>query len=193
MYEQNKKLFLKSCCLSVSSKLRWRLTKDKTNISFFSLKAFLFPDKVRFWFISLPLWHQPEMNRDHGFERNLNFLTSWHYISVFYAFKKGYLHQKIYSNYRQIIILHCNKRLGTPTDFLGHHGTITNIARGTTDPGIASITWIISPDTKQANSVERKIQHSIRPNFDHQVASTNSISSKFTDQMASLALVTNLH
>ena len=43
----------------------------------------------------------------------------------------------------------------------------TNIARGTTDPGIASITWIISPATKQANSLERKIQvkHSIGSNF----------------------------
>ena len=42
-----------------------------------------------------------------------------------------------------------------------------NIARGTTDPGIASITWIISPATKQANSLERKIQvkHSIGSNF----------------------------
>ena len=42
-----------------------------------------------------------------------------------------------------------------------------NIARGTTDPGIASITWFISPATKQANSVERKIQvkHSIGSNF----------------------------
>ena len=32
-----------------------------------------------------------------------------------------------------------------------------NIARGTTDPGIASITWIF-PATKLANSVVRKIQ-----------------------------------
>jgi hypothetical protein len=44
-----------------------------------------------------------------------------------------------------------------------------NIARGTTDPGIASITWIISPATKQANSLESKIQvkHSIGSNFGH--------------------------
>ena len=44
---------------------------------------------------------------------------------------------------------------------------IKNIARGTTDPGIASITWIISPATKLANSEERKIQvkHSIGSNF----------------------------
>ena len=43
----------------------------------------------------------------------------------------------------------------------------TNIARGTTDPGIASMTWIISPATKQANSLERKIQvkHFIGSNF----------------------------
>ena len=45
--------------------------------------------------------------------------------------------------------------------------TSQNIARGTTDPGIASITWIISPSTKQTNSIERKIQvkHSIGYNF----------------------------
>ena len=52
------------------------------------------------------------------------------------------------------------------------HLSYKNIARGTTDPGIASITWLISPATKQANSVERKIQHSIGSNFDHQVALT---------------------
>ena len=79
-----------------------------------------------------------------------------------------------------------------------------NIARGTSDPGIASITWLISPATKQANSVERKIQHSIGSNFDHQVALTAlvpnlptrwrhlpwlqiCISSKFGHQMAPLA------
>ena len=39
------------------------------------------------------------------------------------------------------------------------HMFLRNIARGTTDPGIASITWLISPATKQANSVERKIPH----------------------------------
>ena len=33
-----------------------------------------------------------------------------------------------------------------------------NIARGTTDPGIASLTWIIFPATKLANSVAWKIQ-----------------------------------
>ena len=33
-----------------------------------------------------------------------------------------------------------------------------NIARGTTDPGIASITWIIFPATNLGNSVARKIQ-----------------------------------
>ena len=62
----------------------------------------------------------------------------------------------------------------------------TNIARGTTDPGIASITWFISPATKQANSVVRKIQvkHSIGSNFG-QMTST-SISSDFTHQMAPL-------
>ena len=44
---------------------------------------------------------------------------------------------------------------------------IWNIARGTTDPGIASMTWIISSATKQANSLGRKIQvkHSIGSNF----------------------------
>jgi len=49
---------------------------------------------------------------------------------------------------------------------------LENIARGTTDPGIASITWFISPATKQANSVERKIQvkHSIGSKFGHQIA-----------------------
>ena len=55
-------------------------------------------------------------------------------------------------------ILTCIITKGTPSE---------NIARGTTDPGIASITWIISPATKQANSLERKIQvkHSIGSNF----------------------------
>ena len=45
----------------------------------------------------------------------------------------------------------------------------SDIAGGTTDPGIASITWIISSATKQANSIERKIQieHSIGSNFGH--------------------------
>ena len=44
---------------------------------------------------------------------------------------------------------------------------MSNIARGTTDPGIASVTWIISSATKQENSLERKIQvkHSIGSNF----------------------------
>ena len=45
-----------------------------------------------------------------------------------------------------------------------------NIVRGTTDPGIASLTWIKSPAEKQANSVERKIQYSIGSNFDHKIA-----------------------
>ena len=44
-------------------------------------------------------------------------------------------------------------------------GSLLNIARG-----IASITWRAA--TKQANSVERKIQHYIGSNFDHQVALT---------------------
>ena len=35
---------------------------------------------------------------------------------------------------------------------------LKHCTRGTRDPGIASITWIISPTTKQANSVERKIE-----------------------------------
>ena len=91
----------------------------------------------------------------------------------------------------------------TPTALYRH---TLNIARGTTDPGIASISWIISSATKQANSVERKIQHSIGSNFDHQVALTAlvpnlptrwrhlpwleiCISSKFGHQMAPLALV----
>ena len=34
---------------------------------------------------------------------------------------------------------------------------LKNIARGTTDPDIASITWVISLATKHANSVERKL------------------------------------
>ena len=51
-----------------------------------------------------------------------------------------------------------NSLIGTPSE---------NIARGTTDPGIASITWIISPATKQANSLEKRIQvkHSLGSNF----------------------------
>ncbi len=44
-----------------------------------------------------------------------------------------------------------------------------NIARGTTDPGIASLTWIISPATNQANSVESKIL----VKFGHKVAFLN--------------------
>ena len=36
-----------------------------------------------------------------------------------------------------------------------------NIARGTTDPGIAFIAWLISSATKQANSAEKKLQHFI--------------------------------
>ena len=83
---------------------------------------------------------------------------------------------------------------------------LINIARGTTDPGIASITWIISPTSKQANSEERKIQQFIGSNFDHQVALTAlvpnlptrwrhlpwlqiCISSKFGHQMVPPALV----
>ena len=56
----------------------------------------------------------------------------------------------------------------------GYKLIMTNIARGTTDPGIASIIRIISPATKQANSLERKknqVKHSIASNFGHQVES----------------------
>ena len=69
-----------------------------------------------------------------------------------------------------------------------------NIARGTTDPGIASITCIISPATKQANSVERKIQHywfQLVPNLPtrwrHLPWLQICISFKFGHQMAPLA------
>ena len=54
-----------------------------------------------------------------------------------------------------------------PTSYIVYGRLAKNIARGTTDPDIASITWIISPATKQANSLERKIQvkHFIGSNF----------------------------
>ena len=83
-----------------------------------------------------------------------------------------------------------------------------NIARGTTDPGIASITWLslYLSSYKAGKFSRKKIQHSIGSNFDHQVALKAlfpnlptrwrhfpwlqiCISSKFGHQMAPLALV----
>ena len=61
---------------------------------------------------------------------------------------------------------------------------MTNIARGTTDPDIASITWIISQATKQTNSVERKIQVKDSIVFNLATDGTTSISYEFTHQMA---------
>ena len=66
-----------------------------------------------------------------------------------------------------------------------------NIARGTTDPGIASITWIIFPAAKLANSVARKIQVKYFK-IDFNGTWIGCITSKFGHQMAPLALVTNL-
>ena len=66
-----------------------------------------------------------------------------------------------------------------------------NIARGTADPGIASITWIIFPATKLANSVAKKIQVKYFK-IDFSGTWIGCITSKFGHQMAPLALVTNL-
>ena len=60
--------------------------------------------------------------------------------------------------------------------------TYTNIARGTTDPGIASITWIIFSATKLVNSVARKIQVKYFK-IDFSGAWIGCITSKFNHQI----------